>query len=447
MLRSALWQAVNDSPGGLSHDELPKRVFDALRLPRESYALDPDVRGWAEEHTDQTMREVLEYRLYHDLKRGWRVSQPNLEQAGLLVIEYRDLDRLAGDQEMWADCHPALADCAPERRKRLLEVLLDSLRRDLALNVKVLNHHEQESLQRRAGLRLNGSWSLDREQLTSATQAVTHPRDRNDRRKWIRPVAGRSLFGGYLRGSEGLATVSPGRRITLAETDSMIKEIFERLRRYGLLTRVGGKDDKELWQINADALIWKAGDGTRPYRDRLRVPRAPERTPTNRFFVDLYRNSGGVLAGVEAREHTAQVSNKDRMEREERFRTADLPVLYCSPTMELGVDISQLNVVNMRNVPPTPANYAQRSGRAGRGGQPALVFTYCSSGNSHDQYFFREPEKMISGQVEAPRIDLANEDLLRAHVHALWLAESGLDLGRSMEKSSIWKPATGASPQ
>ncbi len=34
--------------------------------------------------------------------------------------------------------------------------------------------------------------------------------------------------------------------------------------------------------------------------------------------------------------------------------------------MELGVDIAQLNVVNMRNVPPTPANYAQRSGRAGR---------------------------------------------------------------------------------
>ena len=27
--------------------------------------------------------------------------------------------------------------------------------------------------------------------------------------------------------------------------------------------------------------------------------------------------------------------------------------------MELGVDIAELNVVNLRNVPPTPANYAQ----------------------------------------------------------------------------------------
>ena len=38
-------------------------------------------------------------------------------------------------------------------------------------------------------------------------------------------------------------------------------------------------------------------------------------------------------------------------------------MLYCSPTMELGVDIAELNVVNLRNIPPTPANYAQRSGR------------------------------------------------------------------------------------
>ena len=42
-----------------------------------------------------------------------------------------------------------------------------------------------------------------------------------------------------------------------------------------------------------------------------------------------------------------------------------LPALFCSPTMELGVDISALNAVYLRNVPPTPANYAQRAGRAG----------------------------------------------------------------------------------
>jgi len=69
--------------------------------------------------------------------------------------------------------------------------------------------------------------------------------------------------------------------------------------------------------------------------------------------------------GLEAHEHTAQVPSEVREIREHLFREGKLPILYCSPTMELGVDISELNVVNMRNVPPTPANYAQRSGRAG----------------------------------------------------------------------------------
>ena len=123
----------------------------------------------------------------------------------------------------------------------------------------------------------------------------------------------------------------------------------------------------------------------------------------------------------------------ERISREDAFREGRLPILYCSPTMELGVDIAELNVVGLRNVPPTPANYAQRSGRAGRSGSPALVFNYCAWGSSHDQYFYRRPAGDGRAARSAhPGSICANEDLVRSHVHALWLAETNLDLKSSL---------------
>ncbi|MBS3695839.1 hypothetical protein KGD90_32080, partial [Rhodococcus qingshengii] len=79
-----------------------------------------------------------------------------------------------------------------------------------------------------------------------------------------------------------------------------------------------------------------------------------------------------------------------------------LPALFCSPTMELGVDISALNAVFLRNAPPTPANYVQRAGRAGRSGQAALVVTYCAAQSPHDQYYFNNRQGLVAGVVKPP---------------------------------------------
>jgi superfamily II DNA or RNA helicase len=224
----------------------------------------------------------------------------------------------------------------------------------------------------------------------------------------------------------------------LEERQQVIRDLLEALREGGQVEAVDRDRSPQGihgYQIPASAMLWFASDGTRAFHDPISVPSVPEAGGrTNPFFVEFYKTVATEIRGLEAHEHTAQVPYPERLDREERFRTGKLPVLFCSPTMELGVDIAELNVVNMRNVPPTPANYAQRSGRAGRSGQPALVFTYCATGSPHDQYFFKRPGLMVAGAVQPPRMDLGNEDLVRSHVHAIWLAETGQGLGTSLRE-------------
>ena len=435
LLRGGLYRAVAAAGSeGITHEVLAQRVFDALKLPIELYANDPTVKFQAERDTHRALREVLAYRIYNDLRRGWRVTSPNLEHCGLLSIEYASLDELCAAGEEWRDLHPALADASPTVRRAVARVLLDYLRRELALRVNYLDPVYQESLQQLSSQRLCEPWAIDEgETMTHAFVAFPRSVRPGDSQESLY-VSGRGGFGLYLRRRGTLSHYDT--KLSVEDSELLIRQLLETLRKAGLVEVVqeaNGKEDVPGYQIPASALIWKVENGTRPLRDPIRVPRgtSAEAHP-NSFFVHFYREVAATLLGFEAREHTAQVKSDEREEREGRFREAKLPVLFCSPTMELGVDIAMLNAVNMRNVPPTPANYAQRSGRAGRSGQPALVFTYCTTGSSHDQYFFKRPGRMVAGAVAPPRLDLANEDLVRAHVYAVWLAETGQYLGSSL---------------
>jgi hypothetical protein len=435
-LRSGLFRAAEAAgDGGLAHDVLTQKVFELLDLPLDLYALDSTVKYAALAATQRALRDVLGYRLYRDLRRGWRIMSPNLEQTGLLHIEYESLPDLAADQDEWRHRHQVLAQATPDVRVKVAKVLLDHLRRELCVKVDYLDQAFQERLTQASNQHLRPPWAIDEnERLEHASIALSRSARPGDYGGWTH-LSARGGFGQFLRRRGTFSGLTQS--LTLVDTSAIISDLLETLRVAGLILRVRepeGADDVAGYQVPAAALRWVADNGQAVVHDPIRVPKAPEGGGRpNQFFLDFYRNAAKDGHGLEAREHTAQVPYEARIDRETRFRSAALPVLFCSPTMELGVDIASLNVVNLRNVPPTPANYAQRSGRAGRSGQPALVVTYCSAGSPHDQYFFRRPHLMVSGQVAPPRLDLANEDLVRAHVHAVWLAETGMSLGRSLK--------------
>lgn len=448
LLRSALYRAMERIGGqdGLNYDDLVLSVEKMMNLPIHLYSRDDELRGPALDETRRALRSVLRYYLYRDLERDWRVTSPNLEQCGLLKISYRGIDDCVNDTAFWENPpsskskqkpHALLAKATPEQRKRIIQALLDHLRRSLAIKEDSLSPIEQDKISEQSRQRLCEPWAIeDSRDMTKA--AIAWPRaklagDHGYNDIFLSP---QSNFGLFLSRDGVLPT--DGEKLTLEARGIIIQDLFRCIRIWGLVEEVRSPVKGSLtagYQIPSSMFLWHAGDGSEAMHDDLRVTKASiEQTAGNEYFIELYKLFADLGAGLEAREHTAQVQADEREIREGRFREGDLPVMFCSPTMELGVDISQLNVVNMRNVPPTPANYAQRSGRAGRSGQAALVYTYCSGFSPHDQYYFRNPDRMVAGRVTSPRIDLLNRDLIKSHIHAIWLSEAGLDLGKTLSE-------------
>ncbi len=435
MLRAALIKALKeDKNHELRHDEIDDKVYEALGVDLKEFAKDNNLAP----HTPQgrraieTFKELLTYRLYEDLRRGWRVTMPNLEQVGLLQVDYEGLKELSENESEWQGI-PLMERLSSEERYDFLKSMLDRMRQALAINAYFLEDSKLKQFQKKALEFLSERWFDENELLRKPTYFVLGA-SAEERERSLSP---RSRLGQDIR----RFAQKRGVFLDALQFDEFVCQIMKRLAEYGIVQVRTGKrngQDVTLFQVRWSAIVWKLGDG-QPTRDILREEQHIERLKeaiersVNQFFRNLYEDLALHMRQFWSGEHTAQVAYERRIKREEAFRNGELPCLFCSPTMELGIDIRDLHIVHMRNVPPTPTNYAQRSGRAGRAGRPAIIFTYAAFGNAHDQYFFQRRQEMVAGQVHPPRLDLTGEDLIATHLHAIWLAKTGVSLGQSID--------------
>ena len=433
-MRSAIYQSLHDAPNQrLDHTDIAARVFDNLDLDEAEYAKNPQHGGFttSTNKNEEAFKKKLFYDILYDLRYGWRVVMPNLEQTGLLEIEYPELETICSQEKQWEDI-PGFNQLSYERRREILYLILEYFRKQYAIHHHDLEPHVIETNQREIRNQLNHEWGLgDNERLMFPNWMRLETISNAPRRLATESIGPMSKLGKFLREQPELKDTLGKKAEYVEAMDTLLGKLDGAVIRSHDVSASGSNDSpQKVYRLEVSALSWKAADEDVIYYDKVNYKSLgdePISKPVHKYFKKLYKTSIEQKLYVKSKEHTGQIKNEQRVEREEAFREGNLNVLFCSPTMELGIDISELNFVHMRNVPPNPANYAQRSGRAGRSGQPALVMTYCANSSPHDRHFFEHSRDMVAGQVLPPRLDINNEELAQAHFHAIYLSEVGTD--------------------
>lgn len=439
ILRSGLIYVLKKLKGAQPLDKIVDELFTAFQFDVDTIDAKSEflsnasgVFGRSLNDARSAVRWMLSYKILLDLQDKGFYNRPSLERLNLIRIEYDGLDDLVSDNVLGKD--PMFAPFTREERKELMTAFLDAVRKRLCLESIYLTDREQEKLRERERHMLSDRWSPSEITTVDNDKCFVLRSVKTGRRNFkVVPISKNSLISRNLRRLPLWQTVSPKVQIYSHNADSMqtlIEAMVKALLNSGILTSKSTPDGQK-YQLVDGRIRWSFG--------------SCQNSP-NQFFSDLYlkmadsyATSPASIFEFEGQEHTAQLNAGERQNLEFRFRFGDkdkiewqnrnggqhfkrLPILYCSPTMELGIDISALNFVYMRNIPPTPANYVQRAGRAGRSGQQALSVTYCTSMSPHDQWFFDHPLDMVQGVVKEPTLDLTNKALIDNHMHSIWLS-------------------------
>lgn len=187
--------------------------------------------------------------------------------------------------------------------------------------------------------------------------------------------------------------------------------------------RIKPAELEEIWECNTCANL--SAHNIRNICPRNGCSGCLTRAKEERFRENHYRTiyeSKSLPHMFKAKEHTAQIDTEKARQRQQDFKDGNIHLLSSSTTFEVGVDLGDLEVVFLRNVPPESFSYVQRVGRAGRRDTPGLAVTYCRR-NPHDLYHYDDPEeRVIRGVIQPPRLFMTNKKIILRHMVATVLS-------------------------
>jgi len=427
-LRALMAEGIKDGPTSIGD----LTYFIDSKLERDeslSRALVPEVwnvvrrEGSGGRH-DKERRKFLRFQVLREATVSSR-NRIGLEPWGRMRVDYEGLDV----SDSWIEENANRIGLPAEDLREGVASLLDYLRRR-----KVVHDPEYEVFTR---FWMDGDLEVQQGYLPQIGNPMGTKlrRTADERSGWVVQWVSD-------RGDTTIRQMARKWGVPADDTQPFLESLFEHLVEKALLVPVTLKGSRGnplpsisgVYQINADAIRLQANHGV--WRCRTCRRRSIRRTPHQKcpswrcggeldflqedpdnYDLQLLDQSYSLLR---PEEHTAMVPHEQRERLENLFKGESdvVNAFVCTPTLELGVDIGQLDAILMRNVPPLPSNYWQRVGRAGRRHRMAVDFTYCRP-VSHDRAYFANPIKMLAGRVDPPAFNLRNDLLVAKHVHAM----------------------------
>lgn len=217
------------------------------------------------------------------------------------------------------------------------------------------------------------------------SQSVPAPRIFSDLRAIV--IDEVHAFAGTDRGAhlmsvlERLAALSEHdvQRVGLSATVGNPAEILRWLQ--GSSTRDGAVVDPPKKRAKRELLIIHRPDAPTLTTDAARMAKGQK----SLFFCQSRATTEAVAgrmraAGIEVFVHHSAVSKEERQLAEENFARGSNACIICTSTLELGIDVGDLDRVLQHEAPDTVGSFLQRMGRTGRrGDRPANTSFFCET--------------------------------------------------------------------
>lgn len=142
-------------------------------------------------------------------------------------------------------------------------------------------------------------------------------------------------------------------------------------------------------------------------------------------------------AGTSVFVHHSAVSREERLRAEEQFHEGGDACIVCTSTLELGIDIGDLDRVLQAEAPDTVSSFLQRMGRTGRRpGQAANTTFLCETSEGVLQAI-AIVELAKAGWVEAVRLNDRCWPVLIHQLLAMSLAKDGVTPNEAWDQLSV----------